>query len=321
MARPARRRSFDLRSTLLLAVLVVVGVVGVGLLGSSLGWFEGSDSGVLTAPPGTIAVPAAGTDIPAYTQIRLEHLIDPQTLDLRAVFLPEGSILPETFVDATEIVGRVLAVDKRNGQLFSKADFYPPGTREGIVAGIPAGKRAMRIEAGKVNGIVGLARGDRFDLVATLDLSKATGGSVQLQGAAQGGFGPLGSRMRATTIVAGGAVVQPLETRSVAGSKGKVVEEMVIAVAPEEVASLTEALHNQARVDCVPISGQPTEVAKTPSNGTPSRSRSSLSMVETIVGGQRKVIAVRSDTPEATALPSVSTAPPPSNGVPGQGGR
>jgi len=311
VARASRRRRWDPRPTLVLGLLGLAGATGLGLLASSLGWLDAPPLQPRGAPPGTIAVPAAGVAIPAYTRVGLEHLVDPRTGDLRAVYLPEGSLLPETFVDAKGIVGRVLAVEKLPGQLFSETDFYPPGTREGIVAGIPTGKRALRIDAAKVSGIVGLGRGDRFDLIATLDLARGAGRGIEVEGTGMRSLGQLGSPVQAATIVAGGAVVQPLETRVIPGPSGQVVEEMVIAVDPEEVAALTEALHSGARIDCVPLSGRPEGVAAEPA-ASGARTKRTLSMVETIVGGERRVVAVRSGRRDADSLPSVSAAGSPS---------
>ena len=183
-----------------------------------MGWLSDGRVAQRGAPPGTVAIPAAAVGIPAYTRVRLEHLVNSRTGDLHAVYLPEGSILPETFVDAREIIGRVVVSDKLAGQLFSENDFFPPGTREGIVAGIPSGKRAIRIDARKVNGIVGLSRGDRFDLVATLDLRRSgRNNPVVVQGAAQTNLGALGSSVQSSLVVEDGAVVQPLQTRSIPG--------------------------------------------------------------------------------------------------------
>ncbi len=290
MQRAARRRRRWTASSLALpGLLVLVAALGLGLIASSMGWLGGEETRPQGVPEGLVAVPAAAVAIPTYTRVGLEHLFDPSTGDLRAMYLPEGSLLPETFVDVREIVGRVLATDKAPGELFSQQDFFPPGTREGIVAGIPPGKRAMRIDASKVNGIVGLGRGDRFDLVATLDFAQGRTG-VQVEGTSTNQLGAFGSQIRATTIVEGGAVVQPLETRAVAGRDEQLVEEMVIAVDPAEVAGLTEALHTRARIDCVPRSGRPTE-AEAPEDAAPN-GRSGLRVVETISGGQRRVVAV-----------------------------
>lgn len=295
MRRAARRRRRWSASSLALpALLVAIAALGIGLMASSLGWIEGDEGGPRRMPPGTVAVPAAGVAIPAYTRVGLEHLIDRGSRDLRVVYLPEGSLLPETLVDAKEIVGRVLATDKKPGQLFTQQDLLPPGTREGIVAGIPPGKRALRIDARKVNGIVGLGRGDRFDLVATLDFAQGRSRGVRVEGASTNQLGAFGSQIRAATIVEGGAVVQPLETRAIPGRTEQLVEEMVIAVDPAEVAALTEALHTGARIDCVPRSGLPADVAAGPPQRDTSNGRSGLRVVETISGGERRMVAVPS---------------------------
>ena len=292
MPAARRRRRWTVSSLAPLILLAATTVLGLGLMASSLGWLEGAETRRRAAPPGTVAVPAAAVAIPTYTRVRLEHLIDPGLGDLRAVYLPEGSVLPETFVEAKDIIGRVLATDKIPGQLFSQQDFFPPGTREGIVAGIPPGKRALRIDARKVSGIVGLGRGDRFDLVATLDFSQGRSRGVRVEGTGTNQLGAFGSQVRAATIVEGGAVVQPLETRAIPGRTEQLVEEMVIAVDPAEVAALTEALHTGARIDCVPRSGRPVDVAA----GARERAAATngLRVVETISGGQRRVVAVPS---------------------------
>ena len=288
-----RRRRIAWSAWLLPGALVVLSLIGLGLLASSMGWLSNSQPARREAPPGTIPVPVAATDIPTYTRIRLEHLFDSRTGDLRIIYLPEGSILPETMVNPKDLLGRVLAGDKRSGQVFSETDFFPIGTREGIVAGIPSGKRALRIDAKKVNGIVGLARGDRFDLVATDDLSKGRRSPVIVQGAAQTSLGAMGSSVHSSIVVEDGAVVQPLETRAIPGRKTQLVEEMVIAVAPEEVELLTRALHSGARVDCVPRSGQPVAVGPEPAAPAATR-RGGVNVVETISGGKRRAVAVPS---------------------------
>jgi len=309
MARTGRGRGVDLRSLVPLAVVALVAVVGLALLSSAFGWFTPAERSRPSAPPGTLAIPVAGSRIPTYTRVRLEHLVDPSSGDLRAIYLPEGSVLPETFVDAREIVGRVVAVDKQPGQVFSSSDFFPEGTREGIVAGIPSGKRALRIDARKVSGIVGLARGDLFDLIATIDMSQGAGRGFEIKQGAMQGVGRLGSSIQATTIVERGAVVQPLETRVVPGRVAEVVEEMVIAVEPGEAALLTEALHRGARIDCVPLSGRPASAAEDGNDVGRTPGGYSLKMVETIAGGERRVIAVGAGDRVAPPLPQVSAGP------------
>ena len=288
-----RRNRWSVSSIALPGLLLLAAAVGFGLVASSLGWLDPQKRAPAGAPPGTVAVPAAAVAIPTYTRVGLEHLFDPATNDLRAVYLPEGSLFPETIVDPVKIVGRVLATDKKPGQLFTEEDFFPPGTREGIVAGIPRGKRAVRIDASKVNGIVGLGRGDRFDLVATLDFARGSASGVRVEGASANQLGAFGSQVRASTIVEGGAVVQPLMRRAVVGGGSQqLVEEMVVAVDPGEVAALTEALHSGARLDCIPRSGRPIDVSAESRTPAEAKKDGGIHVIETISGGKRRVVAV-----------------------------
>ncbi len=311
VARRSQRRSRGLPAANLLlpGLLIVTALAGLWLLAASAGWFDSEPTVRKSAPPGTVAAPVAAVRIPAYTRIGLEHLIDPATGDLRALFLPDDSILQGTIIDVKQLIGRVVATDKRPGQLFSEVDLFPPGTREGIVAGIPAGKRALRIDASKVNGIVGLARGDRFDLVATVDLRRDGSNRVAVEGLPSNELGTLASQVRSSTVVLDGAVVQPLETRSIAGKKEQLVEEMVIAVHPDEVQQLTSALHAGARVDCVPRSGRPIDPVAGATTQPDEGRRRGLQAVETISGGKRRVVAVPSRPPGRSSAPPVAAAP------------
>lgn len=281
---------------------LVLAIVGIGLVVWSLGLFEPRSPEADVVPEGHVAVPVASGPIPAYTAIQLDHLLDPTDGRLTVIHLPEGSLLPETVGDAKELLGRVLARDKAPGAVFREDDLLPHGTRPGLVAGIPAGKRALRIDASKVNGIIGLRRGDRFDLVATL---RARGGGA----APAGGGARLAPRATVHEVVVDGAVVEPLSQRQLPAARGggQVVQEMVVAVSPAEVPLLTEALEVASRIDCVPRSGHPEERAlkSVVAEPLPFRRRfGGENLVDTIQGDQRTLRSVPS-----AELPSVSTGP------------
>jgi len=263
-----------------IALVGAAGVLGLFLLATSLGWSPFGDAekklAPVGAPPGTVAVPAAAVPIEAYAEIRLEHLLDPRTGTLAAVHLPAGSVLPSTVVDARDLIGRVLARPKQPGRVFATGDFLPKGTRPGVVAGIPPGKRAMRVDASQVSGLVGLGQGDRFDLLATRAVSGSSGSERAVT--------------RSETIVAGGTVVVPLERRRVAAgtSDTGMVEEVVIAIDPAEAPALSEALTAGARIDCVPHSGLPGS-GEAASRPTP---RGGTAVIETFSGSRRENVAV-----------------------------
>ncbi|MGC4085257.1 MAG: hypothetical protein QM736_24840 [Vicinamibacterales bacterium] len=226
-------------------------------------------------------------------------------------------------VNMADVIGRVLDHDKPAGFVFTAADFLPKGTREGIVAGIPAGKRAVRVPADKVEGLFGLRIGDRFDLVATLpiDATKNAGGAQPFN--FNGVYGPqlsLQARLsnwqkQATVrvIAQNAVVVQPLVTREIpvyantltqgGVTRMRPVQEIVIAVDPDEVASLTEAMAVDAKIATVPRSGRPDDPvdSRTPglrpvspfagAEGT-TTTGDPFSVVETIMGPRRELSAV-----------------------------
>jgi Flp pilus assembly protein CpaB len=178
-------------------------------------------------------------------------------------------------VKLSDIMGRVLDHDKQPGYVFTENDFLPKGTREGIVAGIPPGKRAIRVLADKVEGLYGLRAGDRFDLVATLPID-GRGGTAQAfnfggvygqQLALQAKLTNWQKQATVRVMAQNAVVVEPMATRQVpvfsssltqgATTRMKPVQEIVIAVDPDEVARLTEAIAVEAKISCVPRSGRP----------------------------------------------------------------
>ncbi len=260
-----------------IAGLVVCALLGAGLLAYASGWL-GAPGGVRGVPPGTVAVPISAHPLSAYTEVRLGHLVDPSG-SIAVVHLAEDALLEDTIRDPEQILGRVLAADKPPGFVFSRADFLPEGTRPGLVAGIPAGKRALRIDAARVSGLVGLNRGDRFDLVESRSLGRGGGtGARNLPSVSAGAV--------ARVVVENGSVVLPLATRAAPGNTAA-LQEMVIAVTQEEVKRLTEALASGARLDCVPRSGRPDEP-----RAHRTATADTTSIVETITGSERRTLAV-----------------------------
>jgi Flp pilus assembly protein CpaB len=260
------------------AVAITVVVVLVAMFAVVL-WATGSLNGLLgragRSYAGMIAVPTPARTIPAYTRITRDHFWNPQTKQLTYVYLPPGAVTKDMLTDFKDIFGRVLSHDKESGYVFTDTDFLPKGTRDGVVAGIPAGKRAMRVPADRVDGLYGLHVGDRFDLVATLAIdSKGAGAQNFNFGGVYGQQLALQARLtnwqkQATVrvMVQNGVVVEPMTTRQVpvfqttltqgGVTRMKPVQEIVIAVDPNEVARLTEAMAVDAKIECVPRSGRP----------------------------------------------------------------
>lgn len=226
---------------------------------------------------GLVAVPVPARMVPAYTRLTRDHFWDPKNARLAVVYLPPAAVTAEMLTRLPDILGRVLDHDKPAGFVFTGSDFLPKGTREGLVAGIPAGKRAIRVEADKVEGLFGLRAGDRFDLVATLPISPTGAGNRNQNFNVGGAFAPqlaiqaqLSNWQKQATVrvlVQNGVIVEPMTTRQVpvfsrtltqgAITRMRPVQEIVIAIDPDEVARLTEAMAVDAKVSTVPRSGRP----------------------------------------------------------------
>ena len=123
------------------------------------------------AVSGTVPVLVNPRPLPAYTRISRGHLLADETT-LSTVNVPaETAEKNKLFVASAESIakirGRVLAYDKAAPFAFSEDDFLPKGTRSGLSAGIPAGKRGLWVDAQKVFGLADVQRGDRFDLLGS----------------------------------------------------------------------------------------------------------------------------------------------------------
>jgi Flp pilus assembly protein CpaB len=277
---------------------------------------------------GLVAVPTPAAVIPAYTRVRRDHLWDRRNQRIAVIYLPPQAVTKEMLTNITDVLGRVLDHAKEPGYVFTESDFLPPGTREGLVAGIPAGKRAVRISADRVEGLYGLLTGDRFDIVATIPISAGRtggqtfnfGGPYNQEVALQAQLSNWDKQATVRVIVQSAVIVEPMATRGVptvqssltdgATARTRAVQEVVIAVEPHEVALLTEAMAVEARLTTIPRSGRPDDPvdSETPDlrpsspfatpggDGVDSRlspdDDENFAVVETIMGQKRSLTAV-----------------------------
>jgi len=329
---PVRRRG---PSALVSGAPIALAVVAsaVAILGLLWGFGLIDLSRFRSAEPSTaglVAVPTAARRIPAYTRVTRDHLWDPKNSRLTVVYLPPRAVTPEMLGKVSDLLGRVLAHPKSPGYVFTDSDFLPKGTREGVVAGIPAGKRALRVSGDRVDGLYGLHPGDRFDLLATMPIDASRGGGGQtfnvggVYGKQIGLEAQLSNWQKQATVrvmVQNGVIVEPMDVRAVpvaqaslvdgAVTRVRPVQEAVIAINPDEVARLTEALAVDAKITAVPRSGRPDDYinSTTPESqpvspfAAPGSSRvgadahrgrppSGFTMVETIMGQKRELTAV-----------------------------
>ncbi len=291
---PAKRGVSPLGAVMLgLSVLVAgtVGTVGTlayaGMIDLKILWKKS-----LRDPhAGLVAIPASGMVIPAYTMVTRDHLTDREVRSQVSVFWvrPE-EVRPEWCKDVSQIIGRVMSHEKGTGYSFTEADFLPKGTRPGMVGGIPPGKRAMTLDASQVRGLKELQIGDRFDLLSS-DPVDMQGMQPQVRwnsGSRSGnkGAGALsGTRGKSSVqvLVESGAVItMPAASPDAKNSRKPQPKEMTIAVAPEEIAALTEALAGKTSLFCTARSGHPDE--KADSKVTEQNPLENVSVIETMRG-------------------------------------
>ena len=92
--------------------------------------------------------------IPAYTTVTRDYLFNAKTGDLVLKWVPPDAVPKGIITDLSKILGRVTAREKPAVHYFFESDFLPVGTRPGIVGGTPLGKRAITLDAGKLEGCV-----------------------------------------------------------------------------------------------------------------------------------------------------------------------
>ena len=180
-----------------------------------------------------------------------------------------------------QVSRRVTAREKAAGYASTESDFLPEGTRPGVVGGTPQGKRAITLDASKLKGVYDLKEGDHVDLLASV--------SVDMPGAGRSNSGRLGTNVVATPdmallpkrslvrpLVQDGVVVTPVRIRNVPISSSSLtqgtttrtmpVQEIVLAVDPQEVAPLAEAMDLKYEITCVARSGRPASVPSPPAH-------------------------------------------------------
>jgi pilus assembly protein CpaB len=97
---------------------------------------------------------------------------------LKTVDWPSGSIPPGATTKAEELEDRVVKTSVLRGEPILEAKLAPIGTKGGLSAVIPEGKRAMTVRVNDVIGVAGFALpGNYVDIVVNTQLEAQGGGS------------------------------------------------------------------------------------------------------------------------------------------------
>ena len=275
-------------------------------------------------PPGMVLVPFNVRTLPTNTLMTRELLVDPRTgavikQPINKALLQGGTIMTE----AVQIVGRVLRHEMRPGYVFIETDFYPKGTSSGVVAAIPPGKRAVTLDVSKLSGARTLKSGDHVDLLAAqaYDPARIPGARAN---SATGPFEPPVKQAAVKVLAQDGVVVSQVTVEQIpyagggAKIKTKPVEQIEVAVDPQEVPGLMEAIASNAEISCIAHSGQPEKpgsedriiIAPPPPPPPPPAAPmvAPVTRVESIVGKRHQVLVLPGIVPSTQPTPGSPAA-------------
>ncbi|MEM1227808.1 MAG: SAF domain-containing protein [Planctomycetota bacterium] len=279
---PSRKRS-PRRSPLANLAIAFAVLGGLGVAGYAMANYFGlfqAEPKVAAKPSreGKVPVPKSLVSLKAYEKVRREDIYDREIGDDSYFWLPRATVEanPDWVLTAGGIIGRVLASDKRPEFVFSEKDFLPEGSRTGLAAGVPVGKQGFFLQASLVPGLRLLKMGDEFDLMASVPEASAEAGSEY--GLLMGGIKVLGKKPipinGVRLLVQGGTIVALTDGKAMTtqgamefpsvGTRGRASggEQIAIAIDPEEVVPLTQALGSNLTIHAVARSGQELETVE-----------------------------------------------------------
>lgn len=269
-------------------IILVAGVLFAGCLVTygfvqAAGWLQpNSTNSQKPSREGMVPVPKSLVHLRAFDVVHREDVYDLALGDDSYFWLPKTQVQdhPEWITRFDQIIGRVMARDKRAEFVFSEKDFLPEGSRSGISGGIPSGKQGFFLDAEKVPGLRFLKAGDRFDLLATEPTPRqdATPEYGLLMGGIKARAGkpiPLNGvqiLVQDAELIAlttdrsmttqGGLQLAATDSRGRSLAKAN-DERVAIAIDPAESVPLTQALGNGSIIHMVTRSGQDSAVEDT----------------------------------------------------------
>jgi Flp pilus assembly protein CpaB len=224
-------------------------------------------------PEGMVAIPISARPIPQYTRVERGHLMNPETGEWVVQFRRPEEVPAGVLTSIADVRGRVTAREKPAGFFFVEEDFFPKGTRPGVVAGVPPGKRALTLEVDRLKGVRSLRAGDHIDMLASIpiELLAYFGGlesGWRVENALVAAGRQSGKKRTETRMLASDAVVvEPVTTKEIPIASNSLtqgtitrripVQEIVIAVEVADVSLVAEAVDQELAITCVACSGRP----------------------------------------------------------------
>ena len=263
------------KSVIVFGVLIAGCALTFGIVRAA-GWLD--QTAPLAQEPsreGMLPVPKSLVNLNAFDVVQREDVYDRSLGDDSYFWLPKAQVEdhPEWITRVDQVIGRVMARDKRADFVFQAKDFLPEGSRSGIAGGVPAGKQGFFLDAEKVPGLRFLKSGDRFDLLASQpDESKEANSEY---GLLMGGIKVRGGKPIPLTgvriLVQNAEMIALATNRSMTtqggleltdtDSRGRSTnntkdERVCIAIDPAEAVPLTGALGEELEIHMVTRSGQ-----------------------------------------------------------------
>jgi pilus assembly protein CpaB len=225
-----------MRNPKAVVMLVLSVIIGLGATVVAAGWI--SQQGQMASSK---VVVAAG-------DIQLGSRLTPQML--KTVDWPSGSIPPGAVAKTEKLEDRVVKTSILRGEPILEAKLAPVGTKGGLSAVIPEGKRAMTVRVNDVIGVAGFALpGNYVDIVV----------NTQLEGDGRGGDRHISKIVLEHILVL--AVAQEANRDE---TKPRVVNAVTLELTPEQaekldlarsVGTLSLVLRNQVDKDGVETRG------------------------------------------------------------------
>ncbi len=248
------------------------------------------------APPGKVAAPVAPRALPGFEALTKESLINLETRREAWRVLDAQTVAAEHVItDPDLLVGRVLNREKRQGEAFVEADLLPAWVKPGLAARVPSGKRAVVVglfeqeteekveralysetktkterRRASIEGLEQVTEGAHIDLLVSRPVQYGSNIVVHAVGTARA------NRFHVASIIRDGILAYRTPT------------DAVLAVDPEEVVPLQEALASHAGVRAVLYSAQsPDTKSEPPLAGSDGTERAST--IEMMTGTKREM--------------------------------
>jgi len=227
-----------MRNPKAVVMLVLSVVIGLGATIVAAGWIS------QRANVASTKVVVAAADI------QLGSRLNPQML--KTVDWPAGSIPAGAITKADALENRVVKTSVLSGELILEAKLAPVGTKGGLSAVIPEGKRAMTVRVNDVIGVAGFALpGNYVDIVVNTQIES-------------GGGSGRGDRQISKIVLESILVLAVAQEAGRDETKPRVVNAVTLELTPEQaekldlarsVGTLSLVLRNQIDKDGVETRG------------------------------------------------------------------